>query len=83
MKIPRDLGGDELARALRKYGYVITRQVGSHMRLTTEQRGEHHITIPRHDPLRLGTLNSILKDVAEHLGMSRDQLIDSLFGKWH
>ncbi|MCE7905509.1 MAG: type II toxin-antitoxin system HicA family toxin [Anaerolineae bacterium CFX3] len=81
MKIPRDLGGDELARALRKYGYVITRQVGSHMRLTTEQRGEHHITIPRHDPLRLGTLNSILKDVAEHLGMSRDQLIDSLFGK--
>jgi len=76
MKIPRDLGGDELARALRKYGYVITRQVGSHMRLTTEQRGEHHITIPRHDPLRLGTLNSILKDVAEHLGMSRDQLID-------
>jgi predicted RNA binding protein YcfA (HicA-like mRNA interferase family) len=81
MKIPRGLSGDELARLLRKYGYAMTRQVGSHMRLTTAQGGEHHITIPRHNPLRLGTLNSILKDVAEHLGMSRDQLADSLFGK--
>jgi predicted RNA binding protein YcfA (HicA-like mRNA interferase family) len=33
VKLPRDLSGDELARALRRYGYQITRQSGSHMRL--------------------------------------------------
>ncbi|PIV26529.1 MAG: hypothetical protein COS37_05940 [Anaerolineae bacterium CG03_land_8_20_14_0_80_58_20] len=81
MRIPRDLGGDELVGQLRKYGYVATRQTGSHIRLTTQQGGEHHITIPRHNPLRIGTLNSILKDVAEHLAMSRDELATSLFGK--
>ena len=79
MRIPRDLGGEELARLLKPYGYEVTRQVGSHMRLTTQQAGEHHVTIPRHKPLRVGTLNSVLKDVAEHLKLSRDELIESLF----
>ena len=56
MKLPRDVSGVELGRALGVLGYTVTRQNGSHMRLTTTVRGEHHITIPRHDPLRLGTL---------------------------
>ena len=51
------------------------------MRLTTKQEGEHHITIPQHKALRVGTLNNILKDVAEHLKMGRDELIKSLFEK--
>ena len=81
MRIPRDVGGDELARLLKRYGYEVTRQAGSHMRLTTQQGGEHHITIPQHNPLRIGSLNSILKDVVEHLKASRDELIESLFEK--
>jgi len=81
MRIPRDVSGDDLARLLKRYGYEITRQVGSHMRLTTEQEGEHHVTIPQHKALRVGTLNNILKDVAEHLKMGRDDLIKSLFEK--
>ncbi len=81
MRIPRDVGGEELARLLKKHGYEVTRQVGSHMCLTTQQEGEHHITIPRHKPLRIGTLNSILKDIAEHLKFSRDELAESLFEK--
>ncbi len=48
------------------------------MRLTTLQGGEHHITIPRHKPLRIGTLNAILKDIAQHLGIDRDTLLDAL-----
>ena len=52
MKLPRDLSGMELARLLRAVGYEITRQTGSHLRLTTEQRGEHQITIPNHFPLK-------------------------------
>ena len=79
-RLPRDLGGVELAGALRSLGYEVTRQTGSHMRLTTQQDGEHHLTIPAHDRLRVGTLSAILGDVAQHFGISRDDLLDQLFG---
>jgi predicted RNA binding protein YcfA (HicA-like mRNA interferase family) len=46
MRIPRDLSGIDLAKKLRKYGYTITRQTGSHLRLTTTEQGEHHIAFP-------------------------------------
>jgi len=81
MRLPRDWDGEQLASLLRRYGYIITRQTGSHIRLTTEQEGEHHITIPRHSPLRVGTLNAILRDVAQHLGVERDALLASLLNK--
>lgn len=81
MKLPRDLSGEDLARALRVLGYVVTRQVGSHMRLTTVERGEHHLTIPRHDPLKSGTLSAILADVATHFDMSREELLRRLFSR--
>ncbi|WP_231487535.1 MULTISPECIES: hypothetical protein [Archaeoglobus] len=51
------------------------------MRLTTHRGGEHHITIPRQGSLKPGTLNSILKDVAEHLGVDKRELIEKLFGR--
>lgn len=80
MKIPRDVSGDELARLLAQFGYAVTRQTGSHMRLTSSSKGsEHHITIPRHTPLKIGTLNSILKDVASYLEIERTHLVDKLF----
>jgi hypothetical protein len=47
MKLPRDIAGQELARALRVLGNQINRQTGSYLRLPTLERGEHHITIPR------------------------------------
>jgi len=79
MRLPRDLTGTELALLLRQYGYEITRQTGSHMRLTTALGGEHHVTIPAHDPLRVGILNGVLREVAEHLGMTREAFLASLF----
>ena len=81
MRLPRDLSGEELAVLLGRYGYEVTRQTGSHMRLTTAQGGEHHITIPRHESLRVGTLNAILRDVSEHLDIPRQTLLATLFGK--
>jgi len=60
-------------------GYLITRQTGSHLRLTTNQHGEHHVTIPRHDPIKIGTLAGILQDVADHFGSSREDLLTKLF----
>ncbi|MBU2786572.1 type II toxin-antitoxin system HicA family toxin [Acidithiobacillus ferriphilus] len=79
MRLPRDLTGTELARRLGRVGYTVTRQTGSHMRLTCAVQGEHHVTVPRHDPLRLGTLAAILDAVAAHRGVSREALLDLLF----
>lgn len=63
VRLPRDLSGRELAHALRRYGYAVTRETGSHMRLTTRRGGEHHVTVPDHASLRIGTLAGILADV--------------------
>ena len=80
MKLPRDIGGEELAQRLGKCGYKITRQTGSHIRLTSAIKGaEHHITIPGHKPLKIGTLGSILNEVASYLEMDRKTLIEELF----
>ncbi len=43
MKLPRNLSGKELIKKVEKYGYKTTRQIGSHIRLTTEDEGKHHI----------------------------------------
>ena len=83
MRLPRDLVGLEPAKLLRGMGYEVTRQTGSHMRLTTAQEGQHHITIPKTNPLRVGTLAGILGDVAEHFKLSTDELAERLFGKQH
>ena len=80
MKLPRDVSGPDLARLLRQFGYQITRQTGSHMRLTSVAKSrQHHITIPAHDPLKIGTLSQIISDVAQYLELDRDQLMKTLF----
>ena len=63
-------------------GYEVSRQTGSHLRLTSTARGaEHHITIPRHDVLKVGTLNAILAEVGAYLELSRGELLEQLFGR--
>lgn len=79
MRLPRDLSGRDLARALRQYGYVVTRETGSHLRLTTQQGGEHHVTIPDHATRRIGTLAGILTDGALHFKIERSALAAELF----
>ena len=80
MRLPRDLSGNDLAARLRKLGYEQTRQTGSHLRLTRQSEGtEHHVTVPRHEALRVGTLSAILGDVASHLEIDRDELASELF----
>ena len=81
MKIPRDLNGQDLARRLGQFGYRVTRQSGSHMRLTRVlENGEQHLTIPAHKPLRVGTLRQILKDVAEQTDQSLEAVVDAVGG---
>jgi predicted RNA binding protein YcfA (HicA-like mRNA interferase family) len=80
MRLPRAVSGADLVRALRVFGYEVTRQTGSHIRLTTQQRGEHHVTVPNHDSLRVGTLAGVLADIAEHFNLDRNEVVERLFG---
>ena len=78
MRLPRNVSGQQLADALSVMGYAVTRQKGDHLRLTTQRKGEHHVSIPLHDPLRIGTFAGVLSDVAAHFGLTRDALLARL-----
>ena len=78
MKLPRSVNGSDLAKALHALGYEITRQKGSHMRVTTQVNGTHHEVIPAHKPIKPGTLSSILKSVAQHHQITTAGLIEKL-----
>ena len=79
MKLPRDLSAGDLEKALRRaFGYEFSRQVGSHRRLTTQTGGQHHLTIPNHNPLRPGTLRAILGEVMEHHRLTLEQVLQQL-----
>ena len=79
MNIPRDLHGRDLAVALcRRWGYQKVHQVGSHIILQTETPQHHRVSVPDHKPLRIGTLNAILRAVAAAKGVTREDIIGSL-----
>ncbi|MEP7127491.1 MAG: type II toxin-antitoxin system HicA family toxin [Chitinophagales bacterium] len=75
MKVPRNISGADLVKALKKLDYSVTRQKGSHIRLTTLRNGEHHEVIPNHNPIKVGTLSSILKGIAQHHSMTPEELL--------
>jgi predicted RNA binding protein YcfA (HicA-like mRNA interferase family) len=78
VKTPRDVSGPDLVKALRALGYERIRQDGSHIRLTTQLDGEFHVTVPNHQPIRVGTFKSILKLVAAHHGLMVEELLKKL-----
>ena len=78
MRLPRDISGIDLIKMLRVFGYEISRQNGSHIRLTTEENGQHHITIPAHNPLKIGTLSAILGDVASHFDITKEEVLERI-----
>jgi predicted RNA binding protein YcfA (HicA-like mRNA interferase family) len=74
-KIPRDVSAARLVKALAVLGYVLTRQKGSHIRLTTQMGGEHYEVIPNHDPIKIGTFHDILNSIAQHHHISLEELL--------
>ena len=78
MRLPRDVSGSRLVVALRRLGYEAMRQRGSHVRVTTHRNGEHHEVIPMHNPIKVKTLSSVLKSVAQHHEMSVEELLNEL-----
>ena len=81
MKLPRDYHASELIQALHRYGYAVTRQTGSHIRLTsTLNHAEHHVTVPEHKTISTSTLSYIMGDVASYLNKDKQAFIEELFG---
>jgi predicted RNA binding protein YcfA (HicA-like mRNA interferase family) len=79
MKIARDVSGKDLANtSCRRWQYKKVHQVGSHIILETSEPAHQRIAIPDHQPLRLGTLSSILRTVAQHKGVTREEIVESL-----
>jgi predicted RNA binding protein YcfA (HicA-like mRNA interferase family) len=79
MKIPRDLSAQKLIKLLGRFEYFETRQSGSHIRLTRKDTKENHITIPNHNPIKIGTLNNILNELSIQLNIPKKELTDKLF----
>jgi len=79
MKTPRDLSGQRLAHVLcRSWGYREVEQTGSHIILQTETPGHQRMPIPAHKVLRIGTLNAIIRLVANHKGVPREELLKDI-----
>ena len=78
MRLPRDVRGTDLQRALQRFGYRPTRQRGSHVRVTTQVNGEHHEVIPLHSPIKVKTLSGILKSGAAHHQVTVEELLEQL-----
>jgi predicted RNA binding protein YcfA (HicA-like mRNA interferase family) len=79
MKVPRDVSGAQLIKVLcRDWGYRQVHQEGSHVILQTGTPRHQRLSVPNHNPLRIGTLNAILRAVAAHKAMDRQTLLDSL-----
>jgi predicted RNA binding protein YcfA (HicA-like mRNA interferase family) len=71
MKLPRDVSADEAVAALKRLGFAIVRQRGSHIRLSNSTR---NVTVPAHNPIAIGTLKSMLRQA----GLSEDEFIGAL-----
>lgn len=79
MRLPSDISAPELIKLFQKFGYHITRQKDSHIRLTTVLQGENHITIPNHNPIRLATLSSKIGDIAFHFKTIKESIANTIF----
>lgn len=79
MKIPRDLSGREIVKARCKdWDYRQVHQEGSHMTLETRTPSRQRVVVPDHDCVRIGTLNSILRQVSAHKGVGKQEVLASL-----
>ena len=71
MKLPRDLSGREIVRALKRLGFVEERQEGSHIRLA---KAVLRVTVPNHSSIAPKTLQNILKQARITIEQLRDAL---------
>ncbi|HTT32781.1 MAG TPA: type II toxin-antitoxin system HicA family toxin [Methylomirabilota bacterium] len=69
------ISGEDLIRVLRKFGYEVVRQKGSHVRLRNELEPRRlPVTVPLHKEIAPGTLKSVLSDAS----ISAEELLAAL-----
>ena len=79
MKIPRNFDGtDFVAVLIRRWGYVQVHQLGSHIILETQQPSPQRLAVPAHKPLKVGTLNGLLRVIAGHKRVTKEDILNSL-----
>jgi predicted RNA binding protein YcfA (HicA-like mRNA interferase family) len=71
VKLPRDLSGTDVVKALRRLGFEFSRQTGSHAIL---RKGSCTVVVPQHKPIKPGTL----KGVIEQAGITIQALCENL-----
>jgi predicted RNA binding protein YcfA (HicA-like mRNA interferase family) len=76
-RLPRDCDYKRLISLLKKYDYTVISQKGSHIKLRSESY-KHSITVPAHSPLKIGTLQAIVSDIAVRVGEDKERLIELL-----
>lgn len=79
MKTPRNVYGTDLAKHLCKHWeFQQSHYTGSHIMLDTKTPFPRRTSVPAHRPVAIGTLNSILDDVAKHKNVTREDLLRDL-----
>jgi len=68
------LSGKELVSALRKIGYEIDHQTGSHIILRNTKPGHRRLTVPNHRTVAKGTLRQVVREA----GVTVEELIELL-----
>jgi predicted RNA binding protein YcfA (HicA-like mRNA interferase family) len=57
------LSGDEVCKILKKIGYELDHQTGSHIILRNVNLPFRRVTVPNHRTIAKGTLRSIIREV--------------------
>jgi predicted RNA binding protein YcfA (HicA-like mRNA interferase family) len=78
MKLPRGASGDRLVRALEHLGYRTVRRKGSHVQMLHPGPPTHTVTVPLHNPLKVGTLHGIVPEVARARLVAVESILERL-----
>jgi predicted RNA binding protein YcfA (HicA-like mRNA interferase family) len=65
------VSGKDLCRTLKKVGYQIDHQTGSHIILRNENPPHRRLTVPAHKEIARGTLRAIL----HHAGLTMEEFL--------
>jgi predicted RNA binding protein YcfA (HicA-like mRNA interferase family) len=75
-KLPRDLTGDRVVRALERLGFYRDHQVGAHVTLRHQDDPTRKVVVPLHGSMRIGP--KLLSRILREAGVSSERLIESL-----
>ncbi|MCK4423249.1 MAG: type II toxin-antitoxin system HicA family toxin [Candidatus Omnitrophica bacterium] len=70
-KLPRDISGNDFVKLMKKTGYFVDVQQGSHIILIHSEYGYKRLSVPNHKFLKPGLLHRLIKDA----GLTREEFL--------